>query len=254
MSEPYYEDDLVTLYHGDCRELLPQLVESGHARADLILTDPPYGETSLTWDRWPDGWPSLAAVASSSMWCFGSMRMFLDRREEFGDWRMSQDVVWEKNRGSGFATDRFSRVHEHATHWYRGKWSDLYHETPRVPRTGPAKYVTRRSSSPHTGAISNDVPYVDDGLRLQKSVIFHRNLQGTNPINPTQKPIPVLAPLIEYGCPPDGTVLDLFAGSASTLVASRDLGRSAIGFEAREEQCESAAKRLAQDTLFGGVA
>ena len=52
----YYQDDSVTLYVGDWRELIP-----ADYTADLILTDPPYGETSLTWDRWPTGWPTLAA-------------------------------------------------------------------------------------------------------------------------------------------------------------------------------------------------
>ena len=50
--KPYYQDDFVTLHVGDWRELIPS-----DFRADLILTDPPYGETSLTWDRWPEGWP-----------------------------------------------------------------------------------------------------------------------------------------------------------------------------------------------------
>lgn len=249
MSAPYYEDERVSLYLGDWREILPTL----GMKADLILTDPPYGETSLSWDRWPDRWPTIAAAFSRSMWCFGSMRMFLDRRDEFAGWRLSQDVIWQKNRGSGFMTDRFSRVHEHVLHWYQGDWSSVHHETPREPRTGPAKYVTRRSSSPHTGAISNDVPYVDDGQRLRKSVMFHRNLQGTNPINPTQKPTLILEPLIEYGCPAGGLVFDLFAGSASTLIAARNTGRFAVGFEVREDQCEQAARRLAQDTLFGEV-
>lgn len=94
MPESYYADDQVTLYLGDMRELLPEL----GTRADCIVTDPPYGETSLAWDRWPKGWPALAATAASSMWCFGSLRMFLDRAPEFAEWKLSQDVVWEKKR------------------------------------------------------------------------------------------------------------------------------------------------------------
>ena len=58
--KPYYEDDRVRLYHGDWRELIdPDL------RADLILTDPPYGETTLDWDRWPKDygtWPRAGFV------------------------------------------------------------------------------------------------------------------------------------------------------------------------------------------------
>lgn len=245
MNAPYYEDEHVTLWHGDFREVLPAI----DIAADCIVTVPPYGETTLAWDTWPSGWPSIAAQYAASMWVFGSMRMFLDRRDDFAEWKLSQDVVWRKNRGSGFATDRFARIHEHALHWYRGGWSGVHHETPRIPRTGPEKAVTRRSSSPHTGKISNDVPYVDDGLRLTPSVLDHRNLQGTSPINPTQKPVGILEPLIAYACRPGGTVLDIFAGSASTGVAARNLGRRAVLIEQREEQCESAALRLSQGVL-----
>ena len=100
---PYYADDDVTLYHADCRELL----DGSDITADCIVTDPPYGETSLAWDKWPDGWPTAVSGAARSMWCFGSMRMFLDRRDEFVFWKLSQDVVWEKQQGPGVAADRF---------------------------------------------------------------------------------------------------------------------------------------------------
>jgi site-specific DNA-methyltransferase (adenine-specific) len=72
---PYFQDDAVTLYCGDMRTILPAL----KVEPDCVVTDPPYGETSLAWDRWPVGWPGLVADVAHSMWCFGSMRMFLDR-------------------------------------------------------------------------------------------------------------------------------------------------------------------------------
>ncbi|MCT2121579.1 DNA-methyltransferase [Dietzia cinnamea] len=243
----YYQDEHIALHLGDWRELIaPDFV------ADLIVTDPPYGETSLVWDRWPDGWPALAARHARSMWCFGSMRMFLNRRDDFADWKLSQDIVWEKHNGSGFATDRFKRVHEFATHWYQGDWATLYHETPRVPGGDGTKTVLNRGLTPHTGAIGN-VGYQDDGLRLTRSVIKARSMQQ-KAINETEKPVGILEPLIAYGCPPGGTVLDLFAGSGSTLVAARNLGRRAIGYEIREEQAELTAQRLSQGVLdFGGV-
>ena len=247
--KPYYEDESVTLFLGDWRELIPV-----DFTADLILTDPPYGETSLEWDRWPAGWPSLAARHSRSMWCFGSMRMFLDRRDEFADWRLSQDVVWEKQDGTGFATDRLRRVHEFALHWYRGPWGEIHHDVPRVGRRGPDKSVVRRAVPKAHHGDRGASSYVDNGTRLLRSVIYEPNRHGKDNINETEKPVALLEPLISYGCPSGGMVLDLFAGSGSTLVAARNLGRKAVGYELREEQAEQTALRLSQQVLdFGEV-
>jgi site-specific DNA-methyltransferase (adenine-specific) len=185
------------------------------------------------------------------MWCFGSMRMFLDRRDEFADWKLSQDVIWEKHNGSGFAADRFRRVHELAMHWYRGDWRDIHHGTPRVPATYDSKGRTTSSRfasrTPHTGEI-DATPYVDDGQRLARSVLYVKSMQRVA-IHPTEKPLGILTPLLEYACPEGGLVLDPFAGSGSTLDAARQSGRRAIGIEAREEYCEAAARRLSALTL-----
>lgn len=257
---PYYQDDLVTLYHGDCRELAQglggreRLSGEGRTLGDLIVTDPPYAETSLPWDQWPSGWLDVAAVVSDSMWCFGTMRMFLDRREDFRGWRMSQDAIWEKQSGTSFATDRLMRVHEHVLHFYRGSWDHIHHEAPRVGHVGPDKSVRRRAvGKGHHGTRGESV-YVDDGQRQLRSVIYAPNMHGKN-LHPTEKPQSILEHLVAYGCPPGGTVVDLFAGSGSTLAAAKHTGRSAIGFEVNEAYCEAAAGRLAQDALdFGGVA
>lgn len=247
--DPYYSDDSVTLYHGDWRELIPS-----DLRADMIVTDPPYGETSLDWDRWVDGWPGLATRHADSMWCWGSMRMFWDHRDDFDDWTLSQDVVWEKHNGSSFHADRFKRVHEHALHFYRGLWSGIHHEPPTTLDATP-RAVRRKARPNHTGNIeASSYQSLDGGPRIMRSVMPARSAHGSA-VNETQKPEAVLEHLITYGCPPGGTVLDLYAGSGSTGVAAKRINRRAVLFELRESQCEKSARRLAQDALnFGGAA
>jgi site-specific DNA-methyltransferase (adenine-specific) len=244
---PYFEDDSVQLYLGDMREVLPAL----GITADLILADVPYGETSLAWDRWPYGWLKVAAETTRSLWCFGSMRMFLQHRDEFRDagWRLSQDVVWEKANGTAFARDRFKGVHEVAAHWYLGAWRDIYHDTPRAAYTGPDKHIRARTSrTPHTGEIGGHV-YRDDGTRLMRSVIRAPSVRGHGR-HPTEKPLGMLVPMVTYACAPGGLVVDPFAGSGSTLQAARLTGRRAIGVELYEPYAEAAALRL-QQTIIG---
>lgn len=245
--KPYYEDGQVRLYLGDCREVIPAL----NLKADCIVADPPYGETSLAWDKWPPGWLDHAATAASSLWCFGSLRMFLEHRGEFSGWKLSQDVIWEKHNGSGFDTDRFKRVHESVAHWYRGAWSAVCHDVPRtaVAERSKARRASRAAGD-HRGEIGA-TEYVYDGTRLERSVIPVRSMHG-RAIHPTEKPTALLSLLIEYACPPCGLVLDPFAGSGSTLDAARQSGRRAVGIEAREEYAEKAARRLSQGVLEAG--
>lgn len=247
---PYYQDDQVTLYHGAFEDVLPAL---DNLQADLIIADPPYGETSLTWDHWPEGWPTKLTSYAPAMWCFGSMRMFLDRRDEFPPWALSQDVVWEKHNGSGFHADRFRRVHEHALHFYQGAWADIHHVTPTTADATARTIRKKAKPAQWQGKVGpNEFQSHDGGPRLMRSVMPHRSMHG-RAINETEKPVALLEPLIAYGCPRFGLVLDPFAGSASTLIAARNLGMHAIGVEKREAQCEAAANRLSQQILFGPV-
>ncbi len=250
--QPYWSDGRVSLYLGDCREILPAL----GVTADCIVTDQPFAETSLDWDRWPDGWLDVAAAVARSMWCFGSLRMFGERWAEYtgAGWKLSHDAecewvdhaVWEKHNGSGFAADRFRRVHEIAAHWYQGKWGAVYHEVPRITAEFDPKGRTASLSGarvPHTGEIGPHA-YADDGTRLARSVF--RFPQVRRGISRTQKPGELLSPLIEYACPPGGLVVDPFAGSGSTLRTARASGRRAIGIELREAQARQAARWLSQ--------
>lgn len=252
MIAPYYTDSDVTLYLGDMREVLPAL----DLTVDAAVCDPPYGETSLAWDRWPDGWPSVVTTVTRSMWCFGSVRMFLSRRDEFADWKLSQDVIWNKLRSSGWVTDRFRRIHELALHWYWGNWQSVHHDTPRIT----VNYRTQGNSLPshsgqadhYTGGKRAARSWADNGTRLMQSIIPAKTTWRRGAIHPTQKSVDILRPLIEYTVPPGGLVLDPFAGSGSTAVAARLTGRRAVLIEAHEPYCEVIARRLDQGVLTDG--
>lgn len=242
--KPYAEIDGITIYHGrmeDVWHLLPQ--------ADAILTDPPYKQTSLKWDVWPTGWPSLAKEKTNSLWCFGTLRMFTRFWPEFSDWKMSHDIVWEKHNGSGSDTERFKRVHEQAAHFYRGPWEDIYKSVPKMAGKPRNTSHTRSAGPAHFNQTFKPAKYTYTTERYARSVIPVNSCHGIAD-NETQKPEGIIAPLLEYCCPTGGLVIDCFAGSGTTGVIARRQGKRAILIDMRECQCEAAARRLSVRELF----
>lgn len=244
----------IEIIRGDCTEVLADFPS---ASFDCILTDPPYGETSLQWDRWVHGWPSLARrllKPTGSMWCFGSARMFHEHAAEFDGWKFAQDVVWEKQNGSGFHADRFKRVHESAWQFYQAgaPWEAVY-KLPQFTSDATARVTRRKTRPTHMGEIEGQV-YVshDGGPRLARSVIYCRNEHGRAE-HPTQKPIGIVEPLLLYSCPPGGRVLDLFAGSGTTGVVAARHGRDATLIEGREDFADVIRSRLENDAPLLGV-
>lgn len=243
LPKPFYQGEGITLFHGDSMEILPLL-----GSFDAVVTDPPYNETSCEWDVWPVGWPAMVARLTDSLWCFGSFRMFWERRDEFADWKLAQDVVWEKHNGSGARTDRFRRIHELAIHLYRGQWEEIHKATPV---TMDARKITanRRQKPGHWSDIGNSsFASEEGGPRLMQSIIYSRSCHGYA-VNETQKPEGIVAPLLEYAVPPGGAVLDCFAGSGTVLAVARSQGKRAVGIESRESQCDEIVRRLAQREL-----
>lgn len=260
--KPYYDQDGVTIYHADCLLDCPEAygglgeyLLGTLGPVDAVITDPPYGDTSLAWDERSDAWLSVAGQITNQLWCFGSLRYWLKAgpAAEAEGWKYGQEVIWEKHNGSGFHADRFRRVHELAVHWYRGPWGDLHLEPPTTNDALP-KTVRRKHRPPHMGEIAEGrYTSVEGGPRLMRSVLQVRSEHG-RALHPTQKPLGILSPLISYSVPRGGIVLDPFMGSGSTLRAAKDLGRKAIGIEIDERYCEVAAERLAQEVLDLGAA
>ena len=229
MTTPYYSDPHVTLYHGDCHDILPSFSQGS---VNTIATDPPFampaqqyagrtgwqrcwGETNIL-ARWWGGvldlaLPTLAQNGHALVFCDDeSYAVFFP--ELYKRLANLNSLVWDKGRpGMGTA-------------WRHS------HELVIAARGTGAYWV---------GGAASDV------LRA-------RPLPSSARLHPVDKPPGLLAQLIEPCTPQDGVVLDPFAGGGSTLVAAKQLGRRAIGIEIEERYCEIAAQRLTQDALpFG---
>lgn len=238
------------LLAGDCRQLM---LDEGPF--DLIVADPPYGDTALEWDRKVRGWEEVALrrlKPSGSMWVFGSMRYFLDEGVPAG-WRYAQDVVWEKHNGSGVLADRFRRVHEHAVQLYRADapWGGVFNEVQTIPgEPMPSRRIKAGSGPQHFGSIgAHSYDYGD--TRLMRSVISMRSMHG-RAIHPTEKPVALVEILVRTSCPPGGLVGDFFAGSGSAGEACALAGRRYVGCEMDPQMAERALGRLGSN-LFSGV-
>jgi DNA modification methylase len=222
--KPYYADDAVTLYHGDCQEIDAWL------KADVLVTDPPYGVGWAKGRRGAvDAHPGIAndhdteardralhAWGNRPALVFGSLRAAYP-----ANWKRM--LVFEKPTvGSGLFGNRAPWFTNWEPIFMLGDWPDQTPSHNAVVRTRQA------SAAGYSGYI-------------------------TKAGHPHAKPLDVMSSLID-ACPP-GVVADPFAGSGTTLVAAKALGRRAVGLELREDYCEVAAKRLAQGVLdFGGVA
>lgn len=234
---------------GDAIEEIRKLPDQS---VDLVFTDPPYGETSLCWDNKVGSWQYeclRVLKPSGSMWVFGSLRSHLEDRDLYRGWRVAQDVIWEKHNGSGASADRFRRVHEILVQYYpcAAKWRDVY-KSPVYSLDAAARSVRRKQKPQQWGDMGpSSYATEDGGKRLLRSVLCVRSCHGSA-VHPTQKPLDLLKPIIQYSCPVGGVVLDPFGGSGSISLAALQLERKTVYVERNAGYVEIAKQRL-QDFL-----
>jgi DNA modification methylase len=228
--KPFYSEDGITIYHGDCREILPTLDVSA---VDLLLTDPPY-ELTATGGGIGAKRAYLAGIAGH---IDGGFDMGLVR--SFRNW-----IVF---CAKAQLTRLLAIAEESSKRWALITWNKP-NPTPLVN----ANYLPDTEYIVHCFGSSKDLfGRYEDRSRF----IVHPGVQSAAAIgHPTSKPLPVMNKLVALGSDTGHLVLDPYCGSGSTLRAAKDLGRRAIGIEIEERYCEIAAKRLSQRVLFGGAA
>ena len=233
LPRPYYEHAGITIYHGDCREILP------HVAADVCITDPPYNAQTHENARSNRFKPGAAQAVR-----------FIDFPP------LTEEEFLEVMGLAGRAVRRWVVA---TVAWQHGAL--LEQRTPeglRFVRLGawvkPAPMPQLTGDRPGQGWEAVAVLH-RDGAPMRwngggKCAVFHQPQTNVRALWPTEKPLSLVSEFVSLFSDPGETVLDPCCGSGTTLVASKELGRRAIGIDVEERACEIAAKRLAQEVLF----
>ena len=220
--KPYYQRDGITIHHGDCLDVLPKLPSES---VDFVLTDPPYlvgyqgrwdsdhkvivGDEDPAWIR--PAFAEIWRVMKPDTCCVS-----------FYGWPHVDTFlgIWKE---IGFRP--VSHLAFVKRQWGLGRFTRSGHETA---------FLLAKGHPPKPDVAISDV---FDWQRDETA------------LHPNQKPVASMAALLHAYCPPNGTVLDPFMGSGSTLRAAVNLDMRAIGIEIEKGYCKKAVVRLAQGIL-----
>lgn len=243
--QPYYKDDSITLYKGDCLDILPTLSSVG-----CIIADPPYGTTSCKWDSiipLQTLWSSLLPLIPQdrAILLFGS-EPFSSILRTSNLSMYKYDWVWDKKTGLGFLDSKFRPLKQHELISVFSKAGCSNGSKPPMLYNPQGLIPTTKKNSNSPSNILNSEPKQRKELNTQytnypKSILQYARVSG---LHPTQKPVPLLEYLVKTYSNPEDTVLDFCAGSGTTGIACKNTGRKCILIEKDEKYCEVIVNRL----------
>lgn len=230
------------LHLGDALEYMATLPD---ASIDLLLTDPPYGTTSLSWDvalDWSAIWPEVYRVCKpNAVQVVFSAQPFTTDLINSNRKRFRYDLVWDKKFAGNFMLAKTQPMKTHEILCFFGA-TGIYN-----PQMTKRDKVIRAGGMSGAGAFDNSYFAALGKEYSEKYPIsilnFPRDIGKSG--HPTQKPLELLCYLVKTYSNPGDTVLDLFSGSGTTGVACLLTDRTFVGCEIDENYFNTASKRLA---------
>jgi DNA modification methylase len=219
MNKPYYQEENITIYNGDCLEVMGGFTDK---QFDLCLTDPPYG---VKRDEGFEGFEG-----------FGGFGKPIARKRYVGGWDNSRpekeyfdEILRTSKEVLIFGGNYFADILPQGKHWI--VWDKLN----TMPTFGDCELIWTSLNRKSVKKITWEY----NGLIGKEKQRYHA----------TQKPQKLINDLIDKYSNENDTILDPFLGSGTTARACKDLGRKCIGIEISKEYCDIAVKRLAQEVL-----
>lgn len=218
----------------------------------MILCDLPYGTTACKWDTiipfeylWEQYKRILkknGAVVLTASQPFTSLLVMSNIRWFKYEW------IWEKNRGSNFATVKYMPMKEHENVLVFAEGKTKYNAIKQERAEGGQARAAYQINASNTGKrdalnglVGIDSGFIDGNLRVPRSIQKFNTEVG---LHPTQKPVLLFEYLIRTYTDEGDVVLDNCMGSGTTGVACKNLNRDFIGIELEPEYFQIAAERI----------
>ena len=227
-----------TIYNDDCMKVLKELPDNS---VDLVLTDPPYGTTSIEWDKllnFDEVWTELKRIMKpkTNALFFGSQPFSSFVVTSNIDW-FKYELIWNKNKcGSpGLSKYRPNKIHENILVFANESgavYNPIMEEGDPYVRKSEKGYGSGKNTHGYGFGNKKSFGSKNDGTRYPKSILHaSRNFSAQQTVHPTQKPTNLLNWLIMTYSNPGDIVLDFTMGSGSTGVSAKLTGRKFIGVE-----------------------
>lgn len=250
--KPYYDHAGVTIYHGDCLDVLPHLEQVDH-----VITDPPYARDVYVRLGMPNtktgsGSPERLGIRNHQYSSTSIEKLGAGAIGAIDDLRTPVAVeIARLTKRWGIVFSDVETAHE----WRR----DLEGNGMRYVRTGawvkPDAMPQFSGDRPAVGFEPCTIVHAKGPMRWNGgggyAVWTHSTAKGdARPDHPCPKPLPLMLELVSLFTDPGDVILDPFAGSLTTAVAAKQLGRRCIAIEREQKYIDAGIKRLAQEVLL----